>query len=74
MITKITNNAMCNKGTIARNMEFKTTCKPAKTQNIENIRKCAKKVLALLLILCCATAITNAQSQQMENNSSHFLS
>ena len=36
IITKITNNAMCNKGTIARNMEFKTTCKPAKREGENN--------------------------------------
>lgn len=28
IITNITNSAICNKGTIARRIEFKTTCKP----------------------------------------------
>lgn len=28
MITKITKSAMCNKGTMARRIEFNTTCKP----------------------------------------------
>ena len=30
MITKITSRPMCNKGTIARKMEFKTTWRPEK--------------------------------------------
>lgn len=34
MITNITKSAMCNKGTMARNMEFNTTCKPVNKQFI----------------------------------------
>jgi len=34
MITKITKSAMCNKGTMARKIEFNTTCKPVNKQLI----------------------------------------
>lgn len=39
MITNITKSAMCNKGTMARNIEFNTTCKPVNKQikRINNI-------------------------------------
>jgi len=34
MITNITKSAMCNKGTMARKIEFNTTCKPESKQLI----------------------------------------
>jgi len=34
IITKMTSSAICNKGTIARTIAFKTTCKPANKKNI----------------------------------------
>lgn len=39
MITNITKSAMCNKGTMARKIEFNTTCKPVNKQikRINNI-------------------------------------
>lgn len=34
MMTNITKSAMCNKGTMARKIEFNTTCKPVNKQLI----------------------------------------
>lgn len=58
MITKSTKRAICNRGNIARKMEFKTICKPSK----ETVIQCMNSLAIYRIILPSDTEIYDEQN------------